>query len=346
MSDYPGLDLSRESRQSRNVNKKSKKKIPLKPMSTKLLMWVGMLVLILVLAVTTVLSVRANANLKKELNHQNDLLKKQEEEIERLGEELIAKKESNQYYDEIAIAMNSGGVVEPVVLKEVTGYKEYQDLFPDLYVHRPESWVERPNTVFLTFDDGPSIYTERILDTLKDRGVKATFFVMGHTNEKSKAIMQRIVDEGHTIAMHTFTHTYKQIYASVEAYLNDIQQISDLIYENTGVKPDLFRFAGGSVNSFNKALHEEISAEMMRRGYTYYDWNASSGDTAGNTSPSTVYNSSMIMAGKESRVILLMHDIKEATMKALPDIIDGYAAKGYEFGRLTNVDKPMAFNLR
>ncbi|MBO4461285.1 MAG: polysaccharide deacetylase family protein, partial [Lachnospiraceae bacterium] len=102
--------------------------------------------------------------------------------------------------------------------------------------------------VYLTFDDGPSHNTELILDILKEYNVKATFFVIGRNDEYSKSLYKRIVDEGHTIALHSYTHRYSSIYASLDAYKEDLQKISDLVYDATGVRSKFIRFPGGSSN--------------------------------------------------------------------------------------------------
>lgn len=129
------------------------------------------------------------------------------------------------------------------------------------------------NAVYLTFDDGPSARTDEILEILDKYGVKATFFVVGANEEGDLERMQKIVAAGHTLAIHSYSHDYKKIYASVEAYLEDFNQMFCQIYEATGVKPQIFRFPGGSVNSYNVGIHQQLIAEMTRRGFVYFDWN-------------------------------------------------------------------------
>ena len=134
------------------------------------------------------------------------------------------------------------------------------------------------NAVYLTFDDGPSARTDEILEILDKYGVKATFFVVGANEEGDLERMQKIVAAGHTLAIHSYSHDYKKIYASVEAYLEDFNQMFCQIYEATGVKPQIFRFPGGSVNSYNVGIHQQLIAEMTRRGFVYFDWNVANGD--------------------------------------------------------------------
>ena len=113
---------------------------------------------------------------------------------------------------------------------------EARESHPNLYVE-PSGPVNAmaEKTVYLTYDDGPSKNTPRILDVLKKYGVKATFFVIGKEDEESLALYKRIVDEGHTIAVHTYSHKYHDIYQSVDAYLEDFEKVENLIYNTTGI---------------------------------------------------------------------------------------------------------------
>lgn len=226
---------------------------------------------------------------------------------------------------------------------------DYTTLYPHLYAERPAVQTLPPKTAFLTFDDGPSERTAEVLDILKERNIKATFFVTGKTSEFAKSMMRRIVNEGHTIAVHTFTHEFRQIYSSVQAYLDDFNNIYTLIYNVTGVKPSIFRFPGGSKNGFNRNNYREIINEMTRRGFDYFDWNVSAGDAVSRT-PTPVQNCIANVlnhsAGLNSCVVL-MHDLrpKTTTVQALPDIINGLAAQGFTFDKLSHDIDPSSFSL-
>ena len=226
---------------------------------------------------------------------------------------------------------------------------KYKDIYPNLCTQRPEKQVVLEKTVYLTFDDGPSERTLEILDILKKYGIKATFFVIGNTSKLAKECMKQIVAEGHTIAMHTYTHDFKKIYNSVESYLEDINKVYNLIYETTGVKPSIFRFAGGSRNGFNKSNYREIIAEMYRRGFDYFDWNLSSGDAArkGLVPASECVNNVLKHSEKYNSAVVLMHDAKPkiTTVEALPKIIEGLKAQGFSFERLSNEISPVSFSL-
>lgn len=226
---------------------------------------------------------------------------------------------------------------------------DYSSLYPNLYVTRPREQVSPKKTAFLTFDDGPSDRTPEVLDILKQNGIKATFFVTGNTSSKAKEFMKRIVAEGHTIAPHTYTHDFKKIYASVESYLEDFNNIYNLIYETTGQEPGIFRFAGGSKNAFNKGNYREIIAEMRRRGFDYFDWNVSAGDAAHKAA--TPAQTCLVNVVKNTAscndVVVLMHDAaaKKTTVEALPSIIKELREQGFNFDKLSHDVYPAPYSL-
>lgn len=202
---------------------------------------------------------------------------------------------------------------------------------------------EDAKIVYLTFDDGPSSNTQPILDILDRYGCGATFFVM---NSDYKNEYKNITDHGHAIALHTFSHDFYDVYASVDDYFDDLDRISDLVYEKTGVRSMLIRFPGGSSNTISRnvcyGIMSELTQEVENRGYSYFDWNADSQDASGNNiSASYIYESST--ASSANRIILLMHDTdaKDTTVEALPDIIEYYLDQGYYFLSL-NENSPTA----
>lgn len=228
----------------------------------------------------------------------------------------------------------------------VTG-PSYTALYPELYAAPAQREIAAPDyTVYLTFDDGPSARTAEVLDILKENGIKATFFVTGQTSELAQEMMKRIVNEGHTIAIHTYTHRYTEIYASVEAYLADFDRIYNWVYEVTGVYPQIFRFPGGSVNAYNKGIYRELVAEMDRRGFVHYDWNAMCGDADGKAhTPEELAQNSLAMVGRK-HVIVLMHDnaVRQTTVACLPAVIAGYRNAGYTFAPLAPEVQAITFD--
>jgi peptidoglycan/xylan/chitin deacetylase (PgdA/CDA1 family) len=288
-----------------------------------------------------------NRSLRIQIDVLNDLLTRQQAEISDLNErtERIADADAAPADTETAPMRGVSGVWEPAPPRLWTEHKAYQELYPSLYAERSERWFSRNKTVFLTFDDGPTIHTARVLDILKENGVAATFFIVGNSvarlGEEGTALLRRMADEGHTIGVHCNVHEYKRIYASVEAFLDDFNAAFNLIHDATGLNADIFRFPGGSVNNYNDEIRTALVNEMTRRGFTYYDWNVSTNDTDRNITAESAWRNAVSRAGKTDRVILLMHDTKEAAVRALPRIIDTYRSKGYGFARLTNIDKPI-----
>ena len=185
--------------------------------------------------------------------------------------------------------------------------------------------------VYLTFDDGPSSNTDQILDILKDYDVKATFFVVGKTDERSVKAYQRIVEEGHTLAMHSYSHRYDEIYESKEAFARDLNSLQEYLYETTGVWPRIYRFPGGSSNTVSKVDMQELIEYLTDIGITYFDWNVASGGAVSRTLPAeTIVNNCLSGIEKQKESVILMHDAsnKGTTIEALPQIIEAIQEQG------------------
>lgn len=181
-------------------------------------------------------------------------------------------------------------------------------------------------SVYLTFDDGPSAETDRILDILKEYDVKATFFVIGKTDENSVKAYQRIVEEGHTLGMHSYSHQYAQVYASQEAFEDDLTSLQDYLFSITGMESTFYRFPGGSSNKVSKIPMSDLIQCLKKRNITYFDWNVSSGDASGTQlSSQTIINNVMNgINGAHKNYVVLFHDsaAKKTTVDALPEIIE------------------------
>lgn len=181
-------------------------------------------------------------------------------------------------------------------------------------------------SVYLTFDDGPSAETNRILDILKEYNVKATFFVIGKTDENSVKAYQRIVEEGHTLGMHSYSHQYAQVYASREAFEDDLTSLQDYLLSITGMESTFYRFPGGSSNKVSKIPMSDLIQCLEERNITYFDWNVSSGDASGTQlSSQTIINNVMSgINGTLKNYVVLFHDsaAKKTTVDALPEILE------------------------
>ena len=195
--------------------------------------------------------------------------------------------------------------------------------------------------VYLTFDDGPGSQTGKILDILKKNHVKATFFVTGKEDASSKKIYQRIVKEGHTLAMHSYSHIQDVIYDSKEAFEKDLKQINRCLYEATGVHTKFYRFPGGS-STQNTSLSIQNFIDVLKKNhYLYLDWNVISPDiNNANATKEQVVTGVMQGVDAYDTAVVLMYDVadKPMTVKALPSTIKQIKAKNYE---LLPVDESM-----
>ncbi len=192
--------------------------------------------------------------------------------------------------------------------------------------------------VYLTFDDGPSKYTARLLDILDKYGVKATFFV---TNQfpSYQYMIGETARRGHTIALHTYSHKYESVYASDDAYYADLQKIQDVVVAQTGSPSYIIRFPGGTNNTVSRkhspGIMTRLSQSVGERGYVYTDWNVSSGDAGGTKSTSGVVNNVIKGIQKKNTSIVLQHDITSYSVEAVDQILSWGIANGYTFLPMT-----------
>ena len=219
--------------------------------------------------------------------------------------------------------------------KDRSGNQE--EIVQNITVEANPEWDEK--IVYLTFDDGPSDNTKKILDILDQYKVKGTFFVTGN-NQKKNDLIRLAYEKGHSIGLHTYTHDYASVYASEENYFKDLQEISDMVENVTGEKSCLIRFPGGSSNTISKkyvpGLMTRLTKAVQEKGYQYFDWNCDSTDASGNNVP----EEKLVAEATSScakHINILMHDTdaKDTTVKALPKIIEHYRKLGYAFKGLT-----------
>ncbi len=193
--------------------------------------------------------------------------------------------------------------------------------------------IEKTKRVYLTFDDGPSKQTERVLNILKKKKVKATFFAIGREDEFSQNIYRRIVKEGHTLGMHSYSHIFKEIYGSLEGFKKDFYRISDHLEKITGVRPVYYRFPGGSSNTVNELPVEQYTEFLKEQGVEYADWNviAANGITD-NVTKKDMVRSVMEGVAKYDTSIVLLYDSadKKMTADSLSAMIDSLQSAGYE----------------
>lgn len=202
--------------------------------------------------------------------------------------------------------------------------------------------------IYLTFDDGPGIYTEEFLNVLEKYNVKATFFV---TNQfpKYQSLIKKEYELGHTVGIHTYSHKWS-IYRSVDTYLEDFNEIEQIIFEQTGAHPSIFRFPGGSSNTvsrqYSKGIMTKLSKVMTEKNYLYFDWTFDSGDTSKNrNSKEDIIKTVKENLKGDGEYIILMHDLKKNTLDALPEIIEYAKSVGYEFKPITTDTYPEHFKI-
>lgn len=251
--------------------------------------------------------------------------------------ELAARVDSLQHSSVGAAAAT--GAVEPIA---------YQEMYPDLYnTAEVKGQVPSGKVAFLTFADGPSEVTEQVLDVLDEYDVKATFFVTAQKQDKLDLIAE-IARRGHTVGVHSYTHKYRDVYKSVESYLADFNAMYQEIVEQTGVAPQIFRFPGGSVNAYNSGTYQELIAEMTRRGFIYYDWNATASDVDDYATVESI-ETAIVNGTKQRRFAIIdCHDGagRQDTAKALGPAIEALLAEGYRFAPLTPEVTPVHFNYK
>ena len=218
----------------------------------------------------------------------------------------------------------------------------YADLYPDMYVSTPESYTYEEGTIYFTFDDGPSQYTYGLLEYMRQYNAKATWFVVPNRSEGCYKTLKDISDAGHTVAVHSASHEYEKIYASVEAYLEDFHEAWDIIREATGKTPQIFRFPGGSNTVFNEDTREAIIKEMTRRGFRFFDWNVDSGDASG-ANWQQMYNSIPSDCHNQQHPIVLFHDTHQSTLYVMEDVLKVLINEGYKFGAIQNDTRPVQF---
>ena len=199
--------------------------------------------------------------------------------------------------------------------------------------------MDPKKVIYLTFDDGPGPYTKDLLKILKKHKVRATFFVTAAYSDYQDLIGAEY-KAGHVVAVHTASHDYAQIYADSDAYWADFEKMQDIIWKQTGSRTDLFRFPGGSSNTisanYSEGIMTKLAQESEVRGYTYIDWNVTSGDAGDTTDGNVMYENMMNGIHTYENSVILCHDIKDFTVKMMDRFITDALKEGYTFLPLTS----------
>lgn len=290
---------------------------------------------------------RSASKAKQEAKSCQKELKEAKEELKEVQEQLEGQQEYiDQWVGVYEQLSTQGDAATQPVVSGVEGYDSpYKDIHPDMQVQADDLQASMPQskTVYLTFDDGPSARTGEVLDALDVYGMKATFFVTYTDKPELQKYYKEIVDRGHTIAIHTATHEYKTIYASVENYLEDFYKIYQLVYEQTGVRPTIFRYPGGSTSLNSWDAGPAIAQEMESRGFVYFDWNVSCGDGSSKATEESVLQSIMEGVAKYNTSVVLMHDTRQPTVNILPEVLRQLSETGAKFESLNQNCRKVQF---
>ena len=203
---------------------------------------------------------------------------------------------------------------------------------------REEEQYDGRKVVYLTFDDGPSVHTERLLDILDAYDVKVTFFVTG-AFPAYRYNLTREAESGHAVAVHSYTHDYSQVYAYDQAYWDDFNRMNDVVEEYTGKRADFFRFPGGSSNevsfSYNYGIMSRLTDQALAMGLQYYDWNAGGIDAGGSSDSWEIAMNAINNIESADVPVVLLHDTHGYTVDAVPAIIEYCLSQGYVLRPLT-----------
>ncbi len=248
-------------------------------------------------------------------------------------EELGAKVFDNKSDPELMI---DGSVDTKTIGEYKVTYSAVDDAGNHAEKVRTVKVIEPVKIVYLTFDDGPGQYTAELLDVLKKYNVKATFFVTGAGSDE---LIKREYDEGHAVALHTFSHNYSYIYSSTANFFEDLYKVQSRVERITGYKSFLMRFPGGSSNTVSyrydgkTRIMSRLTKEVTEKGFTYFDWNITSGDAGQTTSTEQSYWTVLNQLKPYSSVVL-QHDIKGFSVAAVERIIKYGLENGYTFMKL------------
>lgn len=280
------------------------------------------LILLLTLITNTIIKINKYLNINKALevkiaqtkNNNNDELKKQESLIENLDEIKNIDTTINNTKNEIFTLAKE---LENKIIKKESKYK----------------------IAYITFDDGPYYSTDKVLSILKKYNVKATFFTIGldkdicydNKNHSCKETYKKIVDAGHTIANHTYSHAiFRGLYASSTSFLNEVKKQETLIKDRTGVTTNIIRFPGGinTARALAKNSVNTILEELKKNHYGWIDWTAQDGDGGYLPSTTTAWNNFTNTIDEDIEVILF-HDYSTVTISILPKAIEYLEEKNY-----------------
>lgn len=208
--------------------------------------------------------------------------------------------------------------------------------------------MEEKKVVYLTFDDGPSSNTDKILDILEENGARATFFMIGNQiNKNYDEVLERLLEGDNQIGVHTYSHEAGEIYKSADAYYKDVMKTRKVIRKYTGIEPDIYRFPWGSNNCYVKSFVKDVVAKLKKKGMKYCDWNVSGEDSVGKPTAANIIANVKNNYKVYNQPVVLLHDSAscDETVKALQSIIKLYKEAGYSFGVISERNRVYQWKL-
>ena len=289
------------------------------------------IVLIIGLSVFSVSQVFRAGSLSKELEQQQETLTLLSSEIDSLKSQ-----------NETLISENDALKKQLLALQDQGNVTEDQTTASQTSVQEEEPGNEK--VAYLTFDDGPSSVTSRLLGVLDDLNVKATFFTSfaGSDTTEKRDLLKQESNAGHVVGVHTFTHDYHTIYANEQNFLDDFNKMKEIITEATGTTPNVSRFPGGASNTVSitasggEIIMPHLAELVQDMGFQFFDWNAGGYD-AQKPYPTASELASRVIDDAEGRdtVVILLHDTHDFTVDAVPEIVNELRSQGYTFKTLT-----------
>ena len=282
-------------------------------------------------------------NINKGIVHASGSSDNSNETLSKGSNSLTVKKEHN--YKKGTSFQTNDDSNSMVDIKVETVSQNTKEDIKDIKDEVDEDITELKNKkVYLTFDDGPSKNTTQILDILDEYNIKATFFVVGKTDNYSKDIYRRIVDEGHSLGLHSYSHRYEIIYESLDNFQYDLYKLQEFLYDVTNYKANIYRFPGGSGNEVSEEDIEVFVEFLNDNNITYFDWNVMNGDASSKgVTVEESYNNVINGVKIYKNSVVLMHDAnnKLSTVESLPLIIETLLENEFEILPLSNEVKPI-----
>lgn len=198
-------------------------------------------------------------------------------------------------------------------------------------------------TIYLTFDDGPSMNIDYLLDILDKYDAKVTFFMVGYSVEERPYLLEEVYERGHSIGMHSYSHD-KKIYESIKSFKDDLNKCEKTFKKVLGFVPKIYRLPFGSYNKYlNKENYKLLTKELIKRGYNYYDWNVATGDGSKDVVGYDIYVNAIRGMEEKDTPVILMHDTNQNTMAVIEFILQHGYMNGYKFEGLTKDTEPVRY---